>query len=363
MTDSTRNSRSPTSSSNRFENLICQIRLLSQSILRNVQLDPVLVHSVTHGHVMFTQAKSVAIVVKKLRELIQLTHMVTNHLVRYQHIVERLLHDFRRDIQSSESCRILREKRVTQRSLDNVQDVFLAEHNVMRHLKCIMDKQLHRINSVNQVLTNLRGNLSYLIDQHMSLLDDVLRTRRLLHSSTNDARLESKLANYLNEAYPNEWNPNILLKNIETAHDQANRVRMDLVDLLDRLPRVVRDTQNTLYHSLIGNSVNILQDSVKATLTELSQRKAENRCRGVECRLRAQDPNNSEALKSVRDKSYELAKSKSQLHQVHTRLNRDMQTELQLLRLRRRENNKRIFPCAIVYPLCNSSFPSLTSRT
>lgn len=92
-----------------FENLIRHIKLLSESILNSVKLDPVLVHNVTCGHVMFTQTKSIAIIVKRLRELIQMIQMMTNHLTRYRRIVERLLFDFRRDMQLSKRCCTLRE--------------------------------------------------------------------------------------------------------------------------------------------------------------------------------------------------------------------------------------------------------------
>lgn len=73
---------------------------------------------------------------------------------------------------------------------------------------------------------------------------------------------QSKLASFLNETYPDQWNPNELLKNIETSQDRANRIRTDLVNLLDRLPRYVQETRSTLYHSLTWNSANIFRESV-----------------------------------------------------------------------------------------------------
>ncbi|VDP69508.1 unnamed protein product [Echinostoma caproni] len=199
---------------------------------------------------------------------------------------------------------------------------------LIRHIE-LLSESIMRDVRIDLSLDQLEGREHVMFTQTKSIVKIVEKLRELFQITQTP-----KLIDYLNESYPDQWSPSFLLKNIETSCSQANHVRMNLIDLIDRLPKFVRDVQNTLYHTLTGHSTTLVRQWIDA-----------------------------KALKAVQDKRHLLNQSKLQLDQLRSRLERNMNTDLQLIRFRRRESSERLYPQVNVYPLSTLNFPTVVSRT
>ncbi|KAF8571064.1 hypothetical protein P879_05685 [Paragonimus westermani] len=327
-----------------LDKLMQQIETLTEIILRSGTAQSLaLTNPKAHSRELFVHEKSIKMRQLKLRLVLQAMQTVTKNLLRYQRLMEKLLLDIRSDIKLSTRGKYIREMQTGSKTGD-LSDIMDAEKCLLNGLKCSFEGQFRRLRKMMRDLIAAQHQLNILLNEQTTIVNELREVQRRT-VSTSLPKTEERLQIEVNTEYPEIWNPTGMLRSVEELFERATRLRRELDAMLPQIPQFVQATRAAIHDALINSLARNTKKQRCVALTTIGQRNVRNHWLRATSAMQAEGVRpNDLPFKSLQHKMDALDETKSRLNAQHDRFGRYVEADLKVLRLRRREFNRRLVP-------------------